>query len=829
NITATGYAFDGWYKSSTDFSSANRVGGYNDSVSVNVPTTFYAKWTAKEYTISYNANGGTVSPASFTKTYDTAYAGNLAEPTKTGYTFAGWFTDNNTFSKQYDKTKDDIYVEGTTNYTIYAMWTAKTYTVNYNANGGNITGQTSFEKTFGTPYTGTLANPTKTGYTFAGWYSDNNTFEKQYDKTKDDIYQEGTLTYSIYAKWNPKTYTINYNANGGTVTPTSFTKTYDTAYAGDLARPTKAGYTFIGWYRDNTTFNSEYNKNNDDIYREGTTAYTIYAKWTENTYSITFDLDGGSWESFDPSSMSSRKYSQAVTFPDGTKVKKTGYTFAGWYNQAESSQRILTGISANTVGDFVFVAKWNEKSYSITLNSRGGTFKNGYTSLLRRNYTERKNLPTENDIEYVGHRFDGWYEQTDSSATNRIYYVAENTDAEKTFYAKWDKETYTVTLSANGGTINSGNVTSYTYGDTVTLPTDVTKAGYVFKGWWTSDGTSSGNWGTQVMTIGNTATGNKTYFAKWADSYVVTFNLTTGVAPAESTITNKPENQNIESGGRAVRPTTAPTAPNYSFIEWYTDDTFTIPFNFGIAISRATTIYAKWENVTTYEVTFNLTSGLIKPNESDITNKPELQYVVNNRKATKPTAPSATGFKFVNWYEDSSFNVVWDFNTKSVTGNTTIYGKWEYLSYSVIYNLNGGEWANGFTPTNTRTYNSPLTLPIHSNISKYAYTFSGWYEDAECSGSGIDSISANTAKTSILYAKWTLHPNAKVIIFAFDRSGNANTVEQAFFINDDTALRTNIFTRNGYTFVGWEDELGNTYANTSEITDNIRLYAKWKQ
>ncbi|MBR3289102.1 MAG: InlB B-repeat-containing protein, partial [Lachnospiraceae bacterium] len=831
NITTKGYTFDGWYRSATDFSVANRVGGYNDSVSVDTPTTFYAKWTPKSYTINYNANGGSVSPESFTKTYDTAYTEELAEPTKRGYTFAGWFTDNNVFNKPYDKTKDDIYEEGkTTPYYIYAKWTAKNYTIHYYLNGGINTGSSEFEKTFGTPYTGEIANPTKTGYTFGGWYIDNNTFNIAYDRTKDDIYEEGTVAYGIYAKWNPKSYTINYNANGGTVSPTSFNKEYDNPYTENLAMPVKAGYTFGGWYRDNTTFNSEYNKNNDDIYLEGTTTYTIYAKWTENTYSITFDLDGGSWESFDPITMSSRRYSEAVTFPDASKVKKTGYTFAGWYNQAEPSQRILTGISANTVGNFVFVAKWNEKSYSITLNTRGGTWANNFVPDITRKYTESKTLPVAENMTYVGHRFVGWFEQSDEMASTRIYEVPAHTDSNMSYYAKWEKETYTITLNTNSGTINSGNVTSYTYGDTVTLPTDVTRAGYVFKGWWTSDGTTAGTWGTQVTTIGNTSTGNKTYYAKWANSYEVIFNLTTGVAPAESTITNKPATQNIESGGNAVRPTVVPTAPNYSFLEWYLDDTFTIPFNFGIAITRATTIYSKWENVTNHDVTFNLTSGAIHPNAASISNKPDNTYVVHNRKATKPSNPSATGYKFVNWYTDSSFTTVWDFNLNTVVADgTVIYGKWEYQTYNVTYNLNGGAWENGFTPTSSREYNSQLTLPDSSKVTKYAYTFDGWYEDSELNGTAISNITTTTAKNSVLYAKWRLDSNAKVITFAYDSSNNARTVEQAFFIGDDTALRTNIFSRSGYTFNGWKDLNGNSYTNTSELSDNIILIAQWKQ
>ena len=277
-ISETGWTFGGWYDGS-DWETSNFIGNGGESIFFDKPMDLYAKWTAVDYTINYDPKGGTViGDASFTKTYDTAIIVDLATASLTGYTFDGWYVDDETFNTPYDKTNDDIYVDGTLTYTIYAKWTANTYTIEYDAKGGTITGATSFTKTYGTPYTGSLATPTRRGYIFGGWHKDDETFTYLYNKSNDDIYVEGTSTYKIYAKWTAIDYIVSYNAKGGTITgDASFTKTYGTAITYNLASPSRAGYTFVGWYRDDNTFNVPYNKSNDDIYVEGTLAYTIYA------------------------------------------------------------------------------------------------------------------------------------------------------------------------------------------------------------------------------------------------------------------------------------------------------------------------------------------------------------------------------------------------------------------------------------------------------------------------------------------------------------------------------------------------------------------------
>ena len=125
-----------------------------------------------------------------------------------------------------------------------------------------------------------------------------------------------------------------------------------------------------------------------------------------------------------------------------------------------------------------------------------------------------------------------------------------------TLTVQWTAPTYTVTLHANGGTINNGNVTEYTYGVGAALPTDVTRTGYTFKGWYDNEGLT----GDPVTAIGNTETGNKEYWAKWEiNQYTITYDLAGGTAEGN------PNTYTIETGAFTLK---NPTKSGYTFTGW---------------------------------------------------------------------------------------------------------------------------------------------------------------------------------------------------------------------------------------------------------------------
>lgn len=233
-------------------------------------------------------------------------------------------------------------------------------------------------------------------------------------------------------------------------------------------------------------------------------------------------LTGIVYQSSNPSVATIDAYSGAIT------VKTTGTTTitASFGGDATYAPAV----------DASYTLTVSEYKTNVTLDSNGG---NGGSSSVTA--TLGAAMPSMTKPSKTGHTFQGYY--IDSECTGKQYYSASGTSANNwdiqeataTLYAKWTVDEYNVTLNVNGGTINSGNVTKYTYGVGATLPTNVTKTGYTFGGWYTSSTFS----GSAVTTISTTDTGAKTFYAKWdAKTYTVTLNKNDhGVADGSLTAT----------------------------------------------------------------------------------------------------------------------------------------------------------------------------------------------------------------------------------------------------------------------------------------------------
>ncbi len=251
-VTANaGWIFNGWDKS------------FDNIIS---ELTLTAQYAPIQYTVTYDAKGGAVSPTSKTVTFDSAY-GTLAVPTRTGYTFAGWWTGVNGTGTQVTAA---TVVSIASDHTICANWTANNYTLTYDAKGGAVS-PTSKTVTFDSAY-GTLAVPTRTGYAFAGWWTGvNGTGTQVTAATIVSIASDHT----ICANWTANNYKLTYDAKGGSVSPTSKTVTFDSAY-GTLAVPTRTGYTFAGWW---TGVNGTGTKITAVTIVSNAANHTLYAKW----------------------------------------------------------------------------------------------------------------------------------------------------------------------------------------------------------------------------------------------------------------------------------------------------------------------------------------------------------------------------------------------------------------------------------------------------------------------------------------------------------------------------------------------------------------------
>ncbi|RRJ95725.1 hypothetical protein Ga0100231_016970 [Opitutaceae bacterium TAV4] len=287
--------------------------------------TLYAHWQALTIpvTVTFDANGGTApNPAS--KTIDVPLIGTnygtLATTTRTGYTFADWYTAANGGTQVTSGTA----VSPLSDHTLYAHWTASTYAVAFDVstNGGTGGQSASVTATYGSamPTISTTA-PTKTGHTFTGWYDASSGGTQYYTSTGASARSyDKTSGTTLYAQFTANTYTVNFNANGGgTPSMASKTVTYDSAY-GTLATVSRTGYTFDYWY-----ISGSGTQVSASTTVSTASDHTLYAHWTVNQYQVTFDSAGGT-------SVSSQWVNHGSTATQPTAPTRTGYTFNGWYN-----------------------------------------------------------------------------------------------------------------------------------------------------------------------------------------------------------------------------------------------------------------------------------------------------------------------------------------------------------------------------------------------------------------------------------------------------------------------------------------------------------------
>ena len=244
--------------------------------------TLYAKWGA-QYTVTFIAAGGTVSPA--TKTVaDGGFYGDLPTPTKAGSGFVGWYTQPEGGGARI--TAGSV-VNLTADQALYAKWTADIYTVTLDARGG-VVDPASVTVNYGAYYWTTVPIPEMDGYHFGGWYTEVDGGGTQITATTQFLQ---TTDQTLYAKWTENTYTVTFDPQGGSVSPSSKNVTYGGTY-GELPTPDYLGCTFGGWYTG-TDGGGEQITDSTAV-TVTAEAQTLYAQWTADAYTVTFDAQGGS-------------------------------------------------------------------------------------------------------------------------------------------------------------------------------------------------------------------------------------------------------------------------------------------------------------------------------------------------------------------------------------------------------------------------------------------------------------------------------------------------------------------------------------------------------
>ena len=445
--------------------------------------------------VTFNANGGSVGTASKKVYINTPY-GTLPTPTRTGYSFAGWYTAASGGSL----VKEDTNVSITSNQTLYAHWTPYTYTVSYNANGG--TGAPGNQtKTHDQSLTLSSVKPTKDGYTFQGW-STSSTGSVQYNPGSA---YTGNANLTLYAVWNPVKYPIYFNANGGTGAPDTQYQTHFEYLTLSSVVPKKDGYTFKGW---STTLNGTVAYQPGGQFGENRSV-TLYAVWSESSYSVWLDPNGGSIQTFSVTVTHNSLYGALP------KPVRVDYTFTGWYTAKEGGTRVTSETVVSSTVPHTLYAHWNRQKW-IGMYPNGGDGETEWTCLEYPG--EFVNIPTS-CYTRAGYKMIGW--STSKTATvpeyglDKEYIVItydENGDIK--LYAVWEAIPVTsVTLNQTSASLKKGETLTLT---ATVAPSDAANKSVTWSSGNTSVATVSTSGvvtavgeGTAVITV-KTADGGKT-------------------------------------------------------------------------------------------------------------------------------------------------------------------------------------------------------------------------------------------------------------------------------------------------------------------------------
>ncbi|MBQ6019898.1 MAG: InlB B-repeat-containing protein, partial [Clostridia bacterium] len=539
------YVSDGQYPYANSMSSGAAISGATE---LTIPKT-----GASNVTSSYTNSGNVLDQYGVSWYQDLVYYLADSEPQSVSDVSDSFSTSKASIGGTGSLTlKPACQIEGTTN-EVYAWVCAKRgnawlkmrvkfidpkYTVTYKKYDGSGTAATE-SVYYGSNATRTSAVASRTGYTFQGWNASTN--QTSGTKPLTNI----TADQTVYEAWTINTSTLKVDPNSGTwngsTSTQSYTQNYNTTKA--IPLPTRNGYSFTGWTRTNT-YGSLSSTTAAATYTFGATngvTDTITAGWNINTYTITYDSDGGT--TYQPLSY---KITDTSTLPTPTK---RGFTFLGWQPTSSvgswnSGTKYAGGTSVNNKwGTVTLKAQWSKDPYTIGYDLAGGSLPAGQTN------------PTSYDCETddftlvnptkTGYRFKGWSgtDLTGDSNTSVTLTPSVSTFPLKnrSYTANWNVNVYTVAFdkndssSASKATGTTAGV-SKTYGVNETLTANgFVRGGYTFRGWATSaDGAKVYDDGATLTTDLATENGAVvTLYAVWEPiDYTLTFDTDGGDAMA---------------------------------------------------------------------------------------------------------------------------------------------------------------------------------------------------------------------------------------------------------------------------------------------------------
>ena len=723
-------------------------------------------------------------------------------PTKIGYSFKGWYFD----AGLTNPVTEDIIIEG--DVSLFAKWEINQYTITFDTNGGNE--MTSIKANYNTELK--LDDPVKRGYEFQGWYIDEDLKEKFDDKIPgEDI--------TVYAKWKECKLSIIFNANASDVTGEMGKPTFNTEDEKlNLPESTyvREGYIFKGWSRTPNGIVEFENKANISSLLDESKEVTLYAVWEAKEYEIHFVSNGLAY-----GEDIKVKYDQNIVLPQ-TNPTKDGHEFLGW------GQYKLTTDSVFAENKVYYTYDLTSKIYSVSDVTIG----------------EAINANT-------------YYEATVFTTTNKM------PNGNLQLNAIWSKNSYTISFNTNGaGTLNS---ITQPFNSSIVLPSNLSKTGYTFAGWFKDEGLTIRFDSTSMPLNG------ATLYAKWeANKYSIYFDANLG----NGTTTKVDATYDVET----TLTTNGFSKVGYSFVGWNTKaDGSGTSYTDGQTIKNllsengaSLTLYAVWEantntkyvvniyrrtlegtlerlqsyedsGVSDTEVTLSLMDfeGFITPTNQNIFVKADGSAtidVVYERQsykviftATHPdTHESITSSDIDVKYEGSiifpssynikNYSLVWKYDGEVVNADTkvtedmTLVAEYIRIEKTIVIHSEGQQ--NVEIP-NVDAGINVLTL-LSEQPSKVGYSFGGWYLDSNFE-TELTSTYVMPEDNLDIYVKW----NINQYTISFDSGVTSITQNYGTSVTLPTPSKT------GYIFGGWLRN-GQPYSvTTMPAEDGISLTAKW--
>ena len=721
------YSFKGWNDGTVSYGKDDTLADVTEDV------TYTAEYdtTPVDHTITFNSNGGS-SVDSITQEYGSAIT-PPANPTREGYTFAGWSPEIPA-----NMPAEDI--------TLTAQWTAKSHNVTYNYTGTAPPGAPAVPVSSSHDY-GTEVNvadsPECAGYTFSGW------------TTSDAIVSDSKFTMpdkdvTLSGSWTINQYTITFKDGENTLH--TITQNYNSAVT-PPAYPTKEGYTFQEW---------------DAVIPSSMPAkdMTINAIWTVNSYNVSYsysgDIPNGAPSA--PAS-SSHEYGASVTVDTATKL--AGYTFSGWTADGLS---VDEGSFTMPAKDVTFTGTWTangETKYKVEhyLENTDGLFIHDQ-SKDQTLQGQTDTIATANPISIDHYSYDSENSNNVASGT-----IAGNESLVLKLYYKLDRHNITF-VDSNGTTVLKETV-EYPYGtamENIVKPADPKKNtdsrySYEFAGWEPA-----------VAAVTN----DQTYKAKYTETpinYTLSFDTDGGSTIASIT----------QGYGTAITVPANPTKVGYTFTGWDKAIPPTMPDN-------DMTVKAQW-TINSHKVTYSYNGT--KPDKAPAAPS-EVSYDYGTA-VTVEEAPTLEGYTFSGWTltgaETSGSSFSMPDNDVSITGS------WTINKYKITFDTAGGNTIADIE----QYYGTDITAP--ADPARKGYTFDGWDKEIP---------STMPAEDITITAKWKANSHKVRYMYGGNPPNGVPAVpEEKSYDYDSSVTLEQTPSFAGYDFIGWS-----TLNQDVSISDN---------